>query len=162
MFVPGSNYQRIGIDTAISVQNGNINLILYSHVDYSNTISEITFTVVIVKKNGYNHPFFEHKQFYDPVCVGTGCTGTATLTSSQLSPPEISTSNCLISLYNLRTQFVNEPIRKVLTNISGNTIDYQSDQISWADFNISCFLTCESGYYYDGDNAAGVCRMCPL
>ena len=109
-----------------------------------------------------DHPFFEHKQFYDPVCVGTGCTGTATLTSSQLSPPEISTSNCLISLYNLRTQFVNEPIRKVLTNISGNTIDYQSDQISWADFNISCFLTCESGYYYDGDNAAGVCRMCPL
>ena len=46
--------------------------------------------------------------------------------------------------------------------IESDRIDYRVEQISWAEFNISCYLTCEYGYYYEGNNDAGVCRMCPL
>ena len=122
--VAGAGQQWLGIDaSSVRVHNGSVQLVLHSHVGAANTVSAVTFAVLLVRRSGYPHFFFHLHASPTVQCQSqANCSSSLSLTTRVISPSTVAAEACLFGLFSFRTGSLNTTVKSASWQANGSSV----------------------------------------
>lgn len=121
---------------------------------YANAIHSVNLSFLIVNKPAFSPSLVYSNGEFDSYCHE--CTKTY-----EIIPTTIGSASCMVPLDFFRASSPAFSPKGVISTFVGSVISYDTYALSWAVFNISCYLQCGAGSYFQYLNLVGTCQSCP-
>ena len=138
----------------ITVSAPNIEVTLFSLHTYGNSITAVEISLMVIKKSAFNPAIVYFNGEFDSYCHN--CNKNYTI-----DPSTINADACIVPLDQFRASSPVFTPKGVLSSFDSSTIVYNTYALSWAVFNISCYLQCGDGSYFQYVNNVSTCQTCP-